>query len=156
SRAGPTTRRLGDEPALIERLRARLGDVEDRYIHVVRNPYDPISAMVRRGRRTLDDAIDDYARQSRRMVMLRHLLAGDRLLTVHYERFVAAPSDQLRRVCDFLGLDRDPGYLSACAEIVDATRRPERQAVHWTPDAVAAVDRLIDQFDFLDGYAYTR
>ena len=156
SRAGPTTRRLGNQPELIARLRDRLGDVEDRYIHVVRNPYDPISAMVHRGRRTLPGAIDDYAAQSRRMVVLKERLPDDRLLTVRYEEFVAAPADQLRQVCQFLGLDPDPDYVAACAGIVDASRRPERHTVQWTPEAVGAVDRLIHQFDFLHDYAYAR
>jgi hypothetical protein len=154
SRAGPTTRRLGDRPELLTHLRDRLGDVEDRYIHVVRNPYDPISAMVRRGRRTLPDAIDDYAGQSRRMATLRARL-GERLLCVRYEDLVATPADQLGRVCDFLGLAAEPDHLSACADIVDPSRRPERHTVPWTRDTVAMVDRLIHQFDFLDGYAYT-
>jgi hypothetical protein len=153
SRAGPTTRRLGAQPELIAQLRDMLGDIGDRYIHVVRNPYDPISAMVRRGRRTLPDAIADYAGQSRRMVSLRDRLA-DRLLTVRYEDFVAAPDEQLCRVCEFLGLDADPDYLAACAAIIDPSRDAERHTVPWTPDAVAAVDRLTRQFDFLDGYDY--
>jgi hypothetical protein len=156
SRAGPTTRRLGDRPELIAHVRDTFGDVEPRYIHVVRNPYDPISAMVRRGRRTLPDAIDDYAGQCRRMVTLRERLAGDRLLTVRYERFVAAPADGLRQVCHFLGLDPGPDYVAACARIVDASRRPERHTVRWGPEAIASVDRLIGQFEFLDGYAYAR
>jgi Sulfotransferase family len=155
SRAGPTTRRLGARPELIGRLRDVLGDVEDRYIHVVRNPYDPISAMVRRGRRTLPDAIADYAGQSHRVATLRNRLGDERLLTVRYEDFVAAPGDQLRRVCDFVGLEAEPGYLAACAAIIDPSRSPERHSVPWTPDAVTAVDRLVRQFGFLDGYAYT-
>jgi hypothetical protein len=154
SRAGPTTRRLGAQPALIARLRRVLGDVDDRYVHVVRNPYDPISAMVRRGRRALPDAIDDYAGQSHRMEVLRDVLGDDRLLTVRYEDFVAAPSDQMRRVCAFLGLHASTEYLAACASIIDATRRSERHTVPWTPDAIAAVDRLIGRFDFLGNYAY--
>jgi hypothetical protein len=154
SRAGPTIRRLGEEPGIIDRMRAVLGDVDDRYIHVVRNPYDPISAMVRRGRRTISDAIADYTAQSARMVMLRELLGDDRLLTVRYEDFVTEPAYELRRVCRFLGIDPTPDYLTACAAIVDANRRPERETVEWPADAVAAVQRLINQFGFLDGYRY--
>ena len=156
SRAGPTTRRLGDEPALIERLRVRLRDVEDRYIHVVRNPFDSISAMVLRSRRPLPNAIDDYGRQSRRVDMLRTRLGEDRLLTVRYEPFVADPSAELRRVCAFLGLDATADYLAACARIIDPTRRPERERVSWPDGGKAAVELLIDQFPFLEGYAFAR
>ena len=155
SRAGPTTRRLGEEPELNGRLRELLGDIDDRYIHVVRNPYDPISAMVRRGRRTLANAIEDYAGQSRRVAALRRELDPARVLTVRYEDFVASPADRLRSVCRFLGVEAESGYLSACAEIIDRSRCPERHTVKWTPTAVAAVERIVDQFAFLDGYAFT-
>lgn len=154
SRAGPTTRRLGDDPALIGRWRALLADVDDRYIHVVRNPFDPIAAMVRRGGRTLRNAIADYTAQCARVVELRTRLDSSRVLTVRYDDLVADPTSQLRAICAFVGLDPHPAYLAACARLVDPTRTPERQSVAWPSDAVAAVEALGSRFSFLEGYAY--
>lgn len=154
SRAGPTTRRLGHRPELIEQWRTLLGEIDDRYIHVVRNPYDPIAAMVRRGRRTFDNAIADYAAQCRRATMLRERLTAQRVLTVRYEDLLATPTAQLRTVCDFLGLDAPDDYLAACAGIVDPSRTGERHTVDWDPAAIAAVELLTADFPFLMGYAY--
>lgn len=153
SRAGPTTRRLGEQLGLIDDLRLVLGPVEDRYIHVVRSPYDPISAMVIRGRRTLSGAVADYAGQCRRLAALRGRIEPERLMTVRYETLVAAPRVQLGRICRFLGVEADADYLSACAGIVDPGRPGERQAIAWTPEARAAVGRLLEENPFLAGYA---
>lgn len=154
SRAGPTTRRLGDDLQLITRWQALLGDVDDRYIHVVRNPFDPIAAMVRRGQRTLTNAIDDYAAQCARVARLRAHLTDGRVCTVRYDDLVADPSAQLRSLCAFLGLDAPPGYLADCANLIDPSRTPERHAVAWTPDAIAAVESLSESVPFLQGYVY--
>lgn len=154
SRAGPTTRRLGDDLELVGRWRALLGDVDDRYIHVVRNPFDPIAAMVRRGRRTLQNAIDDFASQCRRMVTLRGHLTDQHVLTVRYDDLLADPTAQIRMVCTFVGLHTDPKYLADCARLIDGSRTPERQTITWSPDAVAAVEALVDRYQFLQGYAY--
>lgn len=153
SRAGPTTRRLGEHPETIDRWRALLGDVDDRYIHVVRNPHDPIAAMVRRGGRTFDNAIADYVAQCQRIATLRRHL-GDHMLTVRYEELLAAPGPQLRTICDFLGLDVDTDHVAACAGVIDASRTPERHTVDWPPDALAAVERLTADHAFLQRYAY--
>lgn len=154
TRAGPTTRLLGDRPELIERLRGMLGDVADRYVQVVRNPFDPISAMVLRSGRTIEDAAADFAAQCRRLAMLRDRIEPDRLLTVRYEAVVRSPVDQLDRVCRFLGLEPDPGHLEACAAIVDTSRPGEHTLVEWSPSAIARVDQLVAEFSFLGGYAY--
>jgi hypothetical protein len=154
SRAGPTTRRLGEHLDMIDGWRTLLGDVDDRYIHVVRNPYDPIAAMVRRGGRTFENAIEDYAAQCRRVMTLRRHLTPRHVLTVRYEDMRAVPSDQLRAVCRFLGLEARADYLTACAGIIDASRTAERHTVNWHSDAVAAVERLTVEFPFLQGYVY--
>jgi hypothetical protein len=154
SRAGPTTRRLGDDLDLVARWRALLGDVDDRYIHVVRNPFDPIAAMVRRGHRTFTNAIDDYAAQCARVARLREHLTEARVLTVRYDNLIAHPSGQLSLICSFLGLDATEGYLADCASLIDPARMPERHTVAWPSEAIAAVESLTEAVPFLQGYAY--
>jgi hypothetical protein len=154
SRAGPTTRMLGDRPEMVERMRSALGRIEDRWVHVVRNPFDPISAMVLRGRRTLEEATDDYAGQCARLVTLRDSLGPDRVLTVRYEDFTDDPVGGLSLVCRFLGLGTSPEYLEACSGIVKRGQRIERSAVEWTPGAIDAVDRLVAATPFLRGYRW--
>ena len=155
SRAGPTTRRLGEDLALVTRWRDLLGTVDDRYIHVVRNPFDPIAAMVRRGQRSFANATADYAAQCARVSRLRQHLTRARVATVRYEDLVADPTAQLRALCTFLGLDTTPRYLADCAALIDPSRRPERHTVAWPSEAAEAVQELSDTVPFLQGYAYT-
>jgi hypothetical protein len=152
SRAGPTTRLLAERPELLTQLRSALGSVEDRYIQVVRHPVDPISAMVIRGRRTIDGAVDDHAAQCRRLVGLRELIGSDRLLTVHYEDLIAAPRETVASVCRFLGVGADQGYLTACSQLVTGSRPGERRWVDWTSPAEARVAELVEGFSFLERY----
>jgi hypothetical protein len=152
SRAGPTTRLLGRRPDLLDELRTALGDVDDRYVHVVRDPHDPISAMVVRGRRTLDDAIGDYAAQCRRVELLRAMIGPERIHTVHYEDLLTAPEAVLASTCAFLGVGADAGHLAACSAIVDSSRAGERRWVEWNPSAREQVRALVEEIDFLRRY----
>jgi hypothetical protein len=152
SRAGPTTRRLGREPDLLPRLSERMDGVRPRFIHVVRHPMDPIAAMVRRGRRTFEDAISDYGLQCRTLLELRRRIdPGDRL-TIRYERLVREPVESLRASCMFLGLEPEERYVNACAAIVDPSFRPERDTVEWQEKHLDGVRELISRTSFLDGY----
>jgi hypothetical protein len=153
SRAGPTTRRLGAQPELVARLDHTLGTADARFVHVVRNPFDPISAMVRRGRRSYESAIADYHAQCRRVDEICRRASG-RVLRVHYETFIADPVAGLRELCGFVGLGADASYLDACASVVDRDRPKERAAVAWRPHHRSAVDRIIGEVSFLQGYTF--
>ena len=155
SRAGPTTRRFGREPHLLDRLDRSLDGLQVRFVHVVRNPFDPISAMVRRGNRSHEEATADYAAQCRRVEDLCLRLSG-RVLRVNYESFVANPADGLRELARFVGLECDDDYLGACAAVIDDDRPGERGTVPWSREQIAAVDRLIADVAFLQGYKYDR
>jgi len=153
SRAGPTTRRLGREPWLLPRLYERMSGVRPRFVHVVRDPFDPIAAMIVRGKRSFTDASSDYSHQCRTLLELRERIDPEDLLTVRYEDFVRGPQESLRRVCGFLGLEASDDYLAACASIVDPAFRPERRLVEWRPEQIDAVRTMIEQTPFLDRYA---
>ena len=152
SRAGPTTRRLGRDPELLDRLSDRIGAVRPRFVHVVRNPLDPIAAMVLRSGRSLPAAIEDHAAQCRTLVRLRDRIAGEALLTVRYEDLVSDPPATVRAACGFLGLPIDEEHIAACAGIVDPAVPRERSRVEWRGAHVEAVLRTIEETPFLDGY----
>lgn len=154
ARAGPTTRRLGAEPDLLPRLRSRMGEKRLAFVHVVRNPYDPIAAMIVRGKRSFENAANDHAAQCHSLLGLREQVPAGDLLTVRYEDFVTGPAERLREVCAFLGLEPAEDYLSACAGIIDPAFRRDRERTQWSPAQVATVRATIDQVPFLHGYRY--
>lgn len=153
-RAGPTTRRLGAQPELLHRLHQVVAPSRPRYIHVVRNPFDPISAMVRRGQRTFVNAIQDYTEQCYRLLRLRETLPADQVLTVRYESFTRDPVRELAGVCEFLGLPTDGSYLDACASIVEPDRPGERESIAWDEMSVESVRDMIASVPFLGGYGW--
>jgi Sulfotransferase family len=153
-RSGPTTRRLGERLELLAQLDAVMAPTEPRYLHVVRNPFDPISAMVRRGQRSFANAIQDYTDQCERLLRIREALHPDRLLTVRYESFTGDPVAQLTEVCGFLGLAASSEYLAACAEVIQPDRAGERTSLDWSQESVTSVQHLIGSVPFLNGYAW--
>jgi hypothetical protein len=153
-RAGPTTRRLGEHPDLLDRLERTMAPTQVRFVHVVRDPFDPISAMVRRGQRTFSNAIADYTAQCERLLHLRGVIPAERLLTVRYESFTRDPVGGLTEVCGFLGLEPHASYLAACAAVVQGDRAGERTSVDWSEESIGSVEALIETVPFLSGYAW--
>jgi hypothetical protein len=154
SKSGTSTRRLGTTPGLLDRLTRLMSGIDLRVIQVIRNPFDPISMMMVRGRRSFQNAIDHYFAACEMLVGIRRRLDPGALLPVRYETFVADPRQGLTVVCRSVGVDAEPDYLDACARIV--RRRPDRsrEMVHWTGAWIDNVERRMENFDFLEGYSY--
>ena len=154
STSGSTTRRLGRDGDLLERTAALMPGVEVKLIQVIRNPFDPISAMMVRGKRTFQNSIDHYFTACDILAGLRSRCGPDRLLPVRYESFVGDPSVRLAEACRFLGIVPDPDYLRACASIIRSTPDRSRGMVEWTPAWIELVERRMTAYDFLEGYSY--
>ena len=154
SKAGPTTRQLGKEPQLLTQLQTVMGHVDLRLIQVIRNPFDPISAMIMRGGRSFENAIEHYFDYCQTLADLRGQLPAGSLLAVRYEDFVAQPRQKLAALCHFLGIEPEDAYLAACVGIVKRTPDQYRQMVAWTPHWIEVVCDRMNQFEFLAGYPY--
>lgn len=154
SKAGPTTRRLSQQPHLWPALRQTMSGVEVKLFHVIRNPFDPISLMMIRGQRTFDNAIDHYFDYCRTLAALRAHTNSRTLLPVRYEDIVGQPATQLAHICEFLGVTASSDYLTACAQILHPSPAQDRHQIPWTADWIAVVERKIEQFDFLAGYSF--
>ncbi len=156
SKAGETTRGLGTDSQAWPKLQSAMNGTRTAFVHVIRNPFEPISAMIRRGGRTHENAIADYRAQCRRLVDIRRLLPHSDLLTVRYEDVVQTPGGTLRQVCAFLGLEASEAYVEACTSILHDAPVADRHRVEWNPSHVAQVDSVIAEFDFLAGYGFDR
>jgi hypothetical protein len=154
SKAGPTTRRFGQEPALLWDLQQVMAGVDLKFIQVIRNPFDPISAMIMRGGRTFENAIEHYFDYCETLAAFRKQLSGSGLLEVRYEDFVYQPKQNLGDLCHFLGIEADDAYLNACVGIIKKTPEQYRHMVEWRPHLIGVVHDRIGQFDFLAGYTY--
>jgi hypothetical protein len=153
---GTTTRRLGSDPALLDLLHTVMAPADVRFVQVIRNPFDPISVMMVRGKRSFADAIELFFTACDSLAQLRRRIEPGALLAVRHEQFVAAPRENLASLCAFLGVEPPSDYLTACASIIRPTPDRRRDMVQWTPGWIAEVERRITSHDFLEGYGYER
>jgi hypothetical protein len=154
SKAGISTRRLGENPRLLERLEHVMKGVEPRFIMVLRNPFDPITAMRIRGQRSVEDATSRYFENCDYLVSLLRIIDPNRLQIVRYEEFVEHPESILRRLCAFLGLSLGQEYLEACTSIIYDEPERLRETLEWSPADREAVARKSAKYDFLAGYSF--
>lgn len=154
SKAGPSVRRLSKEPQLLNKVQKVMQGVDTRVIHVIRNPFDPISVMMVRGKRTFENAVEHYFGYCKTLVALRKELDSSNLIAVRYEAFVRQPEMRLGDICRFLGVEADDEYLRACAGILHKSPEKSREMVTWRPEWINVVQERIEQVDFLAGYCY--
>ncbi len=144
--AGPTTRVLGADPTILDRLTGEFEPIQIRVVHIARDPRGPVAAMHARSGRSVDDGIADYADQCRRLELLRSAIPEHRLMTVRYEDLVAAPREVLQAVADFVGVDSPNRWLDGCDALIEPTSTAEP---NWTVDQLAAMDRLVASHPWL-------
>lgn len=152
-KGGKTTRRLGAQPSLFEDLRSTI-DIDQKYIHVIRNPYDNISTMSRRSSQSLDQSVDRYFSLCKTVTHIRKLVSVDKWIDIRHEAFIEDPRLSLRKCCQFLGQAASEDYLKDCASIVRESPHKSRYEAEWTPQLIKRVEEEIGRYPFLHGYTF--
>jgi hypothetical protein len=125
-----------------------------RIIHVVRNPFDNITAIAIWNKMSLERAVDFYFYHCGATTRLDSLCERDELMTVYHEEMIRDPRVTLARLCAFLGLEADPTYLDDCCSIVFRQPTYSRRQLDWPPDLVRRVETQARTHRFLDGYEF--
>lgn len=154
SKAGPSIRRLSTQPELLAKTQKVMKGVDAKFIHVIRNPFDPMSVMMVRGQRSFENALAHYFDYCETLVAVRKQLDSSNLMAVRYEEFVRQPQVKLAEICRFLGVEAGEDYLGACASIVHDSPERSRDMVAWQADWIEMVEERIAQVDFLEGYSF--
>lgn len=152
-KGGRSTRRLGSDPDLLDRVKRILG-TSLRIIHVVRNPYDNIATMYQRRNAPLDRRVDYYFSLCRTVSELKQRLEVSEVIDVRHEDVVSHPAAELTRLGSFLDLDISSDFVEDCASILFPSPRRTRDSAPWTDELLTRVQDGIDQFDFLRGYSF--
>lgn len=161
-KGGLSTLRLDSKPGLLRKLRETVG-VEVKFVHVVRNPYDNISTMLRDGitnrnleshERGLRYSIEDYFHRCAVVRDLKERTQDTDMFDLRHESLVEDPGLHLGRLCNFLDLEYSEQYLQDCASIVFESPTKSRYKVAWDADSIRTVRGRISEFDFLRGYSY--
>lgn len=155
STAAKTTQNLAANPELIRDLEVLMNGIQVKVIQVIRNPFDPISIMMIRGKRTFDNAMNHYFKDCKTLVDVRKELNTDNLYSIRYEDFVKSPAAELSNLCKFLGLVVTDEYLDGCTSILSETPDQSRHLVKWKQDWIENVHDKILQFDYLAGYTFS-
>jgi hypothetical protein len=154
SRAGWSTRRLVESPGLLDELTRTMAPSAVRFIHVVRNPFDNVSTMMLRAQRSQADAIGRYFEGCDRLAALRTRIPPSQLHLIRHEALIDDPETILADACRFLGVEPDERHIAACAAVLYRAPSRSREAVTWSPDAVADVEARIGRYEFLSGYRF--
>jgi hypothetical protein len=153
-----TTKRIAKTPDALAVFRREVG-VPLRLIHVVRNPFDMVARIAKQ--KMQEDS--DEERRARATAYVGRLAeinggviaAGEQpVLTVRQESVIESSERELRRMCEFLGVEAEADYLEACAAIVFPSPQRTRDLLDWSGAQIEAVDQVIDRHSFFDGYAF--
>jgi hypothetical protein len=155
-KGGASTGRLRRAPELLDRLRATVG-LPLRIVHVTRSPFDNIAAIhkLERERKgfTLARSVDFYFELAQTNAELEARVDAREWLGMAHEDFVGDPATCLARLCEFVGLDLEPGFLADCAGIVYPSAHRTRVEAPWTSELIEAVRRRSRELPFLARYA---
>jgi hypothetical protein len=154
SASGSSTRRLGLDPNLLDRMRNLMPGVNVKFIQVIRNPYDPIAISMVRGKRTFEEAVEHYFTKCDLLVELSTRIGKENLLAIRYEDFILSAEENLSNICNFLGIETTQDYLQACAAVLFQSPVIDRQRVEWDERRIGMVKDKIAQYQFLQGYTF--
>ena len=152
-RGGAVTRCIAAYPDFLSRVRGLVG-VPLRLIHVVRNPFDNISAISIRHHLSLEESVDYYFSHCRTTAALGELCDRGEVITVRHEDMIRDPRSVLSALCDFLSLELYPGYADDCCSVIFMAPTFTRRKLPWPPPLVRAVEQHARAYPFLAGYEF--
>jgi len=145
--------RLRARPWLLGRLR-KIMNIKIRVIHVVRNPYDNIAAMLKRRNLTIEEKSNYYFSLCETVTNIRQQLNSDELFEFRYESLIAEPERILKELCFFLGAESGDNYIRDCAAAIFKSPRKPRYDAPWGRESITTVKEKMSLFSFLKGYSY--
>lgn len=157
-KAGLSSHLLAQNPLLARKVQTVV-PVRRRFIHVMRNPFDNVSALalkqgVSPGSEVPAAQIERYLRlhaDNRRII---RSVGKNAVCNSYHEGMIADPMAELARICRFLGVEASADYLAACASIVFPTPSLSRHKLVWKPETVAALERRLARAPLLAHYRY--
>ena len=129
-------------------------------IHVIRNPYDNIAAMLLHKRNAtemyelMQAKIVSYFEQVQNvndMINALHLSVTE----VHNSDMIAKPKAIMRTLCDRLRISCSEQFLQMCAHKTLSSESKSRHQLKWTRHQIDLVAQNIKKYDHLKRYSFT-
>jgi hypothetical protein len=151
-----TTKRIGRTSDALARFEREMG-LPLRLIHVTRNPFDMVAriAVSKIADGTEQERVAKATDYIGRLAAINQDVIEEGahpVLTFGHETMVADPREQLGRLCRFLGVEADDGYVDDCAEIVFPAPQRARGLIDWQADQIEAIEQIAARHDFLREY----
>jgi hypothetical protein len=161
---GRSTRRLEqhDNVELLYKIEKQFGKPL-MIIHVIRNPFDNITTMVRRSHERNGSEINiellslQIKHYFKFVKINNHLKNNERLriVDIHFESFVADPKDSIKKLIGMFNLNCDDDFLRDCSSTVWMKPKKTRYSLDlWTPEIIQNIEEKLKEFDFLDHYRF--
>lgn len=154
--SGPTTRRLN-------RFRNVIKPTDHKVIHVIRNPFDIVSAWhsLKAGRkheehkRDINKAIDLYEKYARLIQGTYYEMDFplEKIIQIRNEDLCRNPEKEILKLSEFLELPINNSWLESSMRVVRPVHRRINEVI-WPTPAKKRVDEIIKKYWFLDGYEF--
>lgn len=144
----------------LEKL-SRLVKLPIKFLFNVRNPYDMISSKIIKvsdpsmsETENFEKTISYFTECSDKNLELIKQVSPDKMFMIRHEDFIASPKNMLKDICDFLSVTPTPDYLRNCASTTYKIPRRNRYKLNWSEELKRKVDKLIETYEFFDGYSW--
>jgi hypothetical protein len=148
-----STRRLGTSPELLGDLRETVS-VPIRAVHVVRNPFDTIASRRKLKETWREYGIEKYFANADNVELISEMLDADELFRLHHEDLIDDTAGVLSDLCDFVGVEADEDYLTACDDFVFDSPKHTREEIDWTDEEIERISTKSQQYDWLSHYTF--
>jgi len=152
---GDAAVRLKVHPSLLGSVQQLL-QLETKFIHVMRNPYDIISTDSLKRRVPLQQSVDKFFQRCGAVAYVKSRVTSSEVYDIRHEEFIADPKLKLQTICHFLRLNGDEAYYEACASIVFNSPHRSRHKILWPDNLIQAVRTKLQEFDFFSGYSFEK
>lgn len=153
-KGGGSTILLEKYPDLLKNLRRQL-TVPVRFIHQVRNPFDNIATIARRGGGNLNRAAIHFFKlcETNQRLLTGEISDAD-VLFMRHEDLIRDPRTEIAKWCEFLDLEATEPYKDACAAVIFDSPNKSRHKADWDEATKSFIQDHIEKYPFLDGYTF--
>jgi len=144
---------LGAHPDMFDKFQ-KLINIDIKFIHVIRNPYDTMSTMSKKAIINIRTSINSYFSRCEIIMNLKKQIETSALLDIRHESIIANPKESITEICNFLGLEALEDYVKDCASIIYTKPHKSRYELEWTDELIDIVKNRMTEFSFLQGYSF--
>jgi hypothetical protein len=116
-----------------------------KIIHVLRNPYDNITAYAYRRKGTINkELIENYFSHVDSVLDCKAKLQENQFYNLFYEKLVNNKEAELKRLCSFLNQEANPDYLKQCSDSIYDSPRNRRYSIEWKDENKSIVSAYMN------------